>query len=621
MTIKPEALAARLAEIEERLTVAPRHGKHGKPGRDGVPGRDGKDGVPGRDGKNGVNGKDGARGAQGEQGPPGRDGADGINGKDGAPGLRGERGEPGRDGVDGKPGPRGLTGKAGAIGPMGPMPRHEWEGTSLRFEIAPNQWGEFVNLQGPQGKRGPVGGGGAAPSSGSDVTLPISYTDLDFAGGTIVASTPFIDGTQTWNDVNTTFTGFKMNITDSASHASSLLVDLKVDGSSTFWITKGGTVNCTYRLATTTVLLAGNIVLTGTTKGGDWSVCAGAGNDADKWFAARGFKLMDPSDGNTIRAQLQAESAGLAEINNGTAGQYRDIKVRTAYATTGMVVPKTSGTGIKVDPDAPTFGWRDLTGAINVKNSGPTVPTFTTYQGSIAQYSFGTATGVVEVFLEYHIPHEYAPGTDMYIHAHWSTIAAPTGDVNWLFEIVQAKGYKQAVFEGTAGSAAPITVSVTDTAATAFRHEIAEVQMSAPGGLIEPGGAPSIAVSITSGAAILTSDAPLFTAADIGRTVRVIGAGAAGGNLDTTVSAFTSTQQVTLANNASTTVTAQNAFRYRVIDSDLLEVDGLILVRCWRNSGRAADTLDVAPFLHFVDIHYQTTGVPGTKQKNPPFYT
>lgn len=54
----------------------------------------------------------------------------------------------------------------GEPGPMGPMPRHQWEGTRLRFEL-PEGWGPFVELQGPPGKtsRGPrymldAGGGG-----------------------------------------------------------------------------------------------------------------------------------------------------------------------------------------------------------------------------------------------------------------------------------------------------------------------------------------------------------------------------------------------------------------------------------------------------------------------------
>jgi hypothetical protein len=56
------------------------------------------------------------------------------------------------------------------------------------------------------------------------------------------------------------------------------------------------------------------------------------------------------------------------------------------------------------------------------------------------------------------------------------------------------------------------------------------------------------------------------------------------------------------------------------LDSDDLEPDGIILVRCFRDPGDAADTLDQVPFLHYVDIHYQSTNI-ATKAKIPNFYT
>ena len=44
------------------------------------------------------------------------------------------------------------------------------------------------------------------------------------------------------------------------------------------------------------------------------------------------------------------------------------------------------------------------------------------------------------------------------------------------------------------------------------------------------------------------------------------------------------------------------------------------MVRLYRDASDAADTLDQDPFVHYVDIHYQSTGM-GTKDKNTPFYT
>lgn len=321
---------------------------------------------------------------------------------------------------------------------------------------------------------------------------------------------------------------------------------------------------------------------------------------------------------DTSAVQTKRITPAQLMVGMGAASTDTNTFTGTQSFDTSLVLNKTSGVGLKVDTTTPTYPWADLLGSVKTRTGGAGVPTFSSYQGNIYQWSFGTGGTAVEVFNEFHIPHDYAMGTDMYVHTHWSTAATPTGDINWLFDISYAKGYNQAAFEGTASTALPITVSVTQTSTATYKHMIAEVQFSATNGEISPA---TVNVSITSGTATLTAASSLFTAADIGRTVRIYSAGAGGTDLDTTISAYTSATQVTLANNASTTVTTQDAFRYRVLDTSLLEVDGLILVRIWRQANRTADTLDVAPFLHHSDIHYQTTSI-GTKQKNgPAFWT
>ncbi len=62
--------------------------------------------------------------------------------------------------------------------------------------------------------------------------------------------------------------------------------------------------------------------------------------------------------------------------------------------------------------------------------------------------------------------------------------------------------------------------------------------------------------SITSGAATLTVTAGTFAAGDVGKTIVVPGAGVAGADLKTTISARASTTSITLAANASTTLTS-----------------------------------------------------------------
>jgi hypothetical protein len=212
-------------------------------------------------------------------------------------------------------------------------------------------------------------------------------------------------------------------------------------------------------------------------------------------------------------------------------------------STDNITVPKTSGKGIRVDTASPTFPWHDIIGELKIKSPGASDPALVTYRGNIQQYQFSNAV-TNEVFLEYHIPHDYLPGSDIHIHTHWSQITVDTGGpagapgtVKWSFDVSYAKGHNQAPFS------APITATVTQQASsTQYQHMLPEVQLSA--------------------------------------------ASPSGSQLDT----------------------------------DDIEPDGVILVRAWRDPTDGSDTLDQAPFLHFIDVHYQSTNI-GTKQKAPNFYS
>lgn len=195
-----------------------------------------------------------------------------------------------------------------------------------------------------------------------------------------------------------------------------------------------------------------------------------------------------------------------------------------------LVLPKTTGTGFKVDPAAPTFGFRDIIGQIELRGSGANDPTFSAYTGTALRAYHFSASVMQECFFVYHIPHDYVPGTDIYFHMHWSNAAATpnTGDVIWGFEYTYARGYNQQAFPATS------TVTVTQACpATRYQHNIAE------------------------------------------------------------------TAAVTIAN---------------------LEVDGLILVRAYRDAAAGGDTCTDAVFGHTADVHYQSTGM-ATKNRDYPFYS
>jgi hypothetical protein len=201
-----------------------------------------------------------------------------------------------------------------------------------------------------------------------------------------------------------------------------------------------------------------------------------------------------------------------------------------------LVLPKTSGNGIRVDTASATFGWRDLLGEIRTRGVGATDPGDATYIGNIKAYQFAVND---ECWVDYHIPHDYVPGTDIHLHFHWSHNSAIVtgGSITWGADVTYAKGHNQAAF------AATVNTTVSENASTTqYQHMIAEVQLSAT----SPSGSQ--------------------------------------------------------------------------IDSDDLEPDGVIMVRGYLSANNITSSGAVPdPFLHFMDVHFQTTNI-GTKAKAPNFY-
>jgi hypothetical protein len=68
----------------------------------------------------------------------------------------------------------------------------------------------------------------------------LTAATLALAQGSIAADAQVLSATSTWNNVATTFTAIKMNATDTASAAGSLLMDLQVGGTSKFKVVKNG---------------------------------------------------------------------------------------------------------------------------------------------------------------------------------------------------------------------------------------------------------------------------------------------------------------------------------------------------------------------------------------------
>jgi len=168
-----------------------------------------------------------------------------------------------------------------------------------------------------------------------------------------------------------------------------------------------------------------------------------------------------------------------------------------------IVLPKTSGYGIKVDVDSPTFGWRDIIGKVIPKATGAGSPARSIYNGGmVGQYSF-VAGDVYD--MEFHIPHDYVAGTDIYFHIHWSHTGTTTsGNAVFDFYHTYAKGHNQATFPAEKNITYTYnTVDITTT--PRYQHRIDEAIISGSAatatlmdrGLIAPDGLLLITLKLT----------------------------------------------------------------------------------------------------------------------------
>lgn len=145
------------------------------------------------------------------------------------------------------------------------------------------------------------------------------------------------------------------------------------------------------------------------------------------------------------------------------------------YHPDGLTLPKAGDAGIRIDHADPDWGWHDLVGSIRTDLAlNPATPT--TYIGGIRQPMFDIGNDEVR---EFHISHDYAFGTNLFIHAHWShnSTLVTTGSVTWQFECMSAKGHDTDAFY------TPVIVNVTQNASIErYRHMVGEVQLSEPNG-------------------------------------------------------------------------------------------------------------------------------------------
>ena len=88
----------------------------------------------------------------------------------------------------------------------------------------------------------------------------------------------------------------------------------------------------------------------------------------------------------------------------------------------------------------PTIGWNDLVQDVNVK-VGTNAPELGTFRDNIAAFMFGPDQAT-ECFSNFHMRHDYIPGTMIYPHVHWSINSLNTGVVRWGIEYTLARRWE-----------------------------------------------------------------------------------------------------------------------------------------------------------------------------------
>lgn len=164
---------------------------------------------------------------------------------------------------------------------------------------------------------GATGTGNAVRASSPTLVSPTlgaaSATSLDVATGTITASDPVLDSSQTWNSGAVTFTGIKLNVTDTASATTSTLLDLQVAGTSKFGIKKDGSIQ----------MAGGSAVEV-------WNTAA-TGSNGSRCVHFGGYLLTNDGNGNLLSKLSYSESIFAETIGLSSSG-IADLFIRRIAA-------------------------------------------------------------------------------------------------------------------------------------------------------------------------------------------------------------------------------------------------------------------------------------------------
>lgn len=124
-------------------------------------------------------------------------------------------------------------------------------------------------------------------------------------------------------------------------------------------------------------------------------------------------------------------------------------------------------------------GWKDLIGDVTPKPSAAGSPTLATWRTNTRwfRYSAGDDGDII-----WHMPHDWMPNSDMYLHAHWGHNGTNiSGSLVLNCYLTYAKGHQQEAF----GAEKQIDITVANlniTNTPQYFHRVDEVPLAIVGG-------------------------------------------------------------------------------------------------------------------------------------------
>lgn len=205
-------------------------------------------------------------------------------------------------------------------------------------------------VAGSSGGSGTIGGSIAATqvafgSGANTITGSANFTydgtGLTITSGSLVASDPGMVINQTWNNA-VAFTAMKINVTNTASAAGSLLQDWQVGGVSKAAVNLAGGFNASAgQLANGFGYAIGGTGGSGLYSSSGSNLFVAISGMGQFGFNLQNFQLQAAGGvisfgnlGSTQTSGLAQNAAGVVEVNNGTAGTFAALKLSTLTATT-----------------------------------------------------------------------------------------------------------------------------------------------------------------------------------------------------------------------------------------------------------------------------------------------